>query len=230
MKVFTPFDAVSAGLALTRLGIEAQGVIWLRGLGAAGAWNTPFDEGWRAMREKPDAFAEAMAAPRRPRCGGRGRRRSSRPPQSGPLTERARDNRARLEGRGRRSGGPEGHRFGAHAAARGRGAGLGLQRHRRPAAAGDQLLPRAAVRPSGRRGWTPAMPPRCPPARGGRGADARGQLAWITYRGHDLRGRGGAMRGGSGEPMLRFGCLARLTEARARELRDFTRSTERKAG
>jgi hypothetical protein len=62
MKVFTPFDAISAGLTLTRLGIEAQGVIWLRGLGAAGAWNTPFDEGWRAVREKPDAFAEAIGA------------------------------------------------------------------------------------------------------------------------------------------------------------------------
>jgi uncharacterized protein YecT (DUF1311 family) len=28
------------------------------------------------------------------------------------------------------------------------------------------------------------------------------------------------MRGGSGEPMLRFGCLIRITEARTRELLD----------
>lgn len=101
MKVFTPFDAVSAGLALTRLGIEAQGVIWLRGLGAAGAWNTPFDEGWRAMREKPDAFAEAMVGATQAAMRGQGTARVVAA-AIGPLTERARDNRARLEGRGKR--------------------------------------------------------------------------------------------------------------------------------
>jgi urease subunit beta len=101
MKVFTPFDAVSAGLALTRLGIEAQGVIWLRGLGAAGAWNTPFDEGWRAVREKPDAFAEAMVGATQAAMRGQGTAQVVAA-AVGPLTERARDNRARLEGRGRR--------------------------------------------------------------------------------------------------------------------------------
>jgi hypothetical protein len=38
------------------------------------------------------------------------------------------------------------------------------------------------------------------------------------------------MRGGSGEPMLRFGCLIRLTEARTEELRDFTGQLTKGAG
>jgi uncharacterized protein YecT (DUF1311 family) len=50
-----------------------------------------------------------------------------------------------------------------------------------------------------------------------------GQLAWITYRDMTCEVEAGAMRGGSGEPMLRFGCLARITEARARELEELSR-------
>lgn len=101
MKVFTPFDAISAGLALARLGIEAQGVIWLRGLGAAGAWNTPFDEGWRAVREKPEAFAEAMAGATQAALRGQGTAQVVTAAVR-PLTERARANRTRLQKRGRR--------------------------------------------------------------------------------------------------------------------------------
>lgn len=101
MKVYTPFDAMSAGLALTRLTIEAQGVIWLRGLGAAGAWNTPFDEGWRAFREKPDAFAEAMVGATQAAMRGQGTAQVVTAAVD-PLTQRARDNRERLESRGRR--------------------------------------------------------------------------------------------------------------------------------
>jgi uncharacterized protein YecT (DUF1311 family) len=44
----------------------------------------------------------------------------------------------------------------------------------------------------------------CAPSRGGRGNDARGQLAWITYRHMMCDVEAGMMRGGSGEPMLRF--------------------------
>lgn len=44
------------------------------------------------------------------------------------------------------------------------------------------------------------------------------QLAWVTYRGMTCEIAAGEMRGGSGEPMMRFGCLARMTEARAQEL------------
>ncbi len=100
MRIVTPFDAWRAGLEMARLGIEAQAVLWLRTMGATGAWNTPFDEGWRALREKPDAFAEAL---------GRAAEAASRGQPAplvisaavGPLTRAAQENRRRLEGRGR---------------------------------------------------------------------------------------------------------------------------------
>jgi uncharacterized protein YecT (DUF1311 family) len=44
------------------------------------------------------------------------------------------------------------------------------------------------------------------------------QLAWTTYRSAACEVEAGAMRGGSGEAMLRFGCLARLTERRLADL------------
>ena len=101
MKYVTPFDAGRAGLELARLGIEAQAVVWLRGLGATGVWNTPFDEGWRAFREKPDAFLEAMAGATEAALRGQG------PVQvvtaaTAPLQRRVQANRKRLEERGQR--------------------------------------------------------------------------------------------------------------------------------
>jgi len=48
-----------------------------------------------------------------------------------------------------------------------------------------------------------------------------GQRAWITYRDNSCEVEASAMRGGSGEAMLRFACLARLTERRARDLANF---------
>lgn len=48
-----------------------------------------------------------------------------------------------------------------------------------------------------------------------------GQRAWITYRDNACDVEASAMRGGSGEAMLRYGCLARLTERRARDLAAF---------
>jgi hypothetical protein len=101
-------------------------------LGAAGAWNTPFDEGWRAVREKPDAFAEAMVGATQAAMRGQGTAQVVAA-AVGPLTERARDNRARLEERGRRQWRVEGHRSGARplpAAGSPAAAGLGLQRYR----------------------------------------------------------------------------------------------------
>jgi uncharacterized protein YecT (DUF1311 family) len=44
------------------------------------------------------------------------------------------------------------------------------------------------------------------------------QLAWTTYRSAACEVEAGAMRGGTGEAMLRFGCLARLTERRLADL------------
>jgi uncharacterized protein YecT (DUF1311 family) len=47
---------------------------------------------------------------------------------------------------------------------------------------------------------------------------AAAQDAWITYRSMMCAVEAGFMRGGSGEQMLRFGCMTRITEARLREL------------
>jgi uncharacterized protein YecT (DUF1311 family) len=44
------------------------------------------------------------------------------------------------------------------------------------------------------------------------------QLAWTTFRAQACHVEAGAMRGGSGEAMLLYGCLARLTERRTEDL------------
>lgn len=49
------------------------------------------------------------------------------------------------------------------------------------------------------------------------------QRAWITYRDTTCEMEADQMAGGSGEAMLRFGCLARLTERRARDLETYLR-------
>lgn len=49
------------------------------------------------------------------------------------------------------------------------------------------------------------------------------QRAWITYRDATCEMEAAQMAGGSGEAMLRFGCLARLTERRARDLETYLR-------
>jgi uncharacterized protein YecT (DUF1311 family) len=48
-----------------------------------------------------------------------------------------------------------------------------------------------------------------------------GQLAFVTYRDMICEVEAGAMRGGSGEPMMRLQCLGRLTERRARDLQAY---------
>ena len=45
-----------------------------------------------------------------------------------------------------------------------------------------------------------------------------GQRAWITFRDKACEAEGYAMRGGSAEGLLVYGCMARLTEDRARQL------------
>lgn len=45
-----------------------------------------------------------------------------------------------------------------------------------------------------------------------------GQRAWISFRDASCAAEGYIMHGGSGEPMLIYGCYARLTEARAADL------------
>ena len=45
-----------------------------------------------------------------------------------------------------------------------------------------------------------------------------GQRAWIAFRDASCAAEGFVMHGGSGEPMLIYGCYARLTAARAADL------------
>ncbi|UWQ97077.1 lysozyme inhibitor LprI family protein [Rhodobacteraceae bacterium M385] len=49
------------------------------------------------------------------------------------------------------------------------------------------------------------------------------QRAWIIYRDATCEMEAAALGGGSGEAMLRLGCLARLTERRARDLETYLR-------
>lgn len=46
----------------------------------------------------------------------------------------------------------------------------------------------------------------------------KGQKAWISFRDDACAAEGYLMHGGSAEPMLVYGCMARLTEARAQDL------------
>ncbi len=45
------------------------------------------------------------------------------------------------------------------------------------------------------------------------------QLAWITFRDKACEAEGFAMRGGSAEPLLVYGCMTQLTEERTNHLR-----------
>lgn len=99
MRFLSPFDLWQAGFRVAQLCFEAQAVIAMRTLGAGGVWNTPFDEGWRAWREKPDAFLEALGRATQAGMAEQG-------PSSvlsaavDPLARYAGENRKRLEGRG----------------------------------------------------------------------------------------------------------------------------------
>ncbi len=99
----TPFDLWRAGFELARLGVESHSVIWMRMMGMTGAWNTPFDESYRMMREKPQAFVEAAGR------GVEAAMRGKTPPTVmlatvAPLNRDAAENRRRLADRGARKG------------------------------------------------------------------------------------------------------------------------------
>ncbi|WP_424973267.1 antifreeze protein [Dinoroseobacter sp. S76] len=53
------FDYLSTGANVWRLGFETNSVIMLRMMGMAGFWNTPFDENWRMVAEKPKVFIKS---------------------------------------------------------------------------------------------------------------------------------------------------------------------------
>lgn len=54
--------------------------------------------------------------------------------------------------------------------------------------------------------------------KGGAESLREAQRAWITYRDAACAAEGYPMRGGSAEPLLVYGCKARLTEARTKDL------------
>ncbi len=53
---------------------------------------------------------------------------------------------------------------------------------------------------------------------GGAAALKDAQRAWITFRDRGCEAEGFAMRGGSAEPLLVYGCMRQVTEDRARQL------------
>ncbi len=67
-----------------------------------------------------------------------------------------------------------------------------------------------------------AMDEQAPPGRIGTAeALLRAQRSWITFRDQACLAEGLVMRGGSAQPMLEYGCKARLTRARTEDLRLF---------
>jgi uncharacterized protein YecT (DUF1311 family) len=54
--------------------------------------------------------------------------------------------------------------------------------------------------------------------RGAEDALKTGQKAWITFRDATCMAEGYVMHGGSAEPLLVYGCMARLTEQRTADL------------
>lgn len=55
-------------------------------------------------------------------------------------------------------------------------------------------------------------------AKGGAGALKDAQRAWITFRDKACEAEGYAMKGGSAEPLLVYGCMRQLTEERVGHL------------
>lgn len=53
---------------------------------------------------------------------------------------------------------------------------------------------------------------------GGAAALREAQRAWITFRDKACEAEGYAMKGGSAEPLLVYGCMRQVTEDRARQL------------
>ena len=62
--------------------------------------------------------------------------------------------------------------------------------------------------------------------KGGVKAMREAQRAWITFRDKACQAEGYAMKGGSAEPLLVYGCMARLTEARAGQLWDMVAASD----
>ena len=96
-----PTDMMRLGFETTRLAIEANSVIWLRTLGMAGVWNTPFDESYRMVAEKHGAFLKASGDAVAGLVQGRNPVDVARPAVA-TLDDTTSRNRQRLSARGRR--------------------------------------------------------------------------------------------------------------------------------
>ncbi len=65
------------------------------------------------------------------------------------------------------------------------------------------------------KGWDANLPA---DEQGGAAALREAQRAWITFRDKACEAEGYAMKGGSAEPLLVYGCMRQVTEDRARQL------------
>jgi len=63
--------------------------------------------------------------------------------------------------------------------------------------------------------WDAALPA---DERGGADALREAQRAWVTFRDKACEAEGYAMKGGSAEPLLVYGCMYQLTDDRTRQL------------
>lgn len=66
----TPFSFWQTGMQFYKLGVEAQSVVTMRVLGAAGLWNVLPDENARMISEKQQAFSESAFAAGRAALSG----------------------------------------------------------------------------------------------------------------------------------------------------------------
>ena len=96
-----PFAVVRAGWTLAMLGWETQAVMTMRILGMAGAWSVLPTENARMMSEKAPAFADAAQAATRAAMGG-ARPEAVAEAWAAPLRRRTSANARRLSMRGPR--------------------------------------------------------------------------------------------------------------------------------
>ena len=101
MRHSNVFDYLSAAASFCQLAVEAQNVVALRVMGLAGIWNTPVDESWRMMAEKPKTFLVSGSEGATALLAGKSPDKVVSATIE-PLQQAARDNRLRLSERGLR--------------------------------------------------------------------------------------------------------------------------------
>ncbi len=99
MKKSSVGDMWRVGSEMTRLGMEANAVIWMRMMGMAGLWNVSASEDERMLAEKPEAFRDAGMRAGLAAMGGAAPDKIVSAAIK-PLTRKAAANRRRLAKRG----------------------------------------------------------------------------------------------------------------------------------